>query len=267
MNRLLIRLWGVLEDEDQDSINYQIANTLVTNIASIRHTSTSALAKLCNVSKPSISRFCKNLGYDDFYDFRAELNQYCPDRGLKYQISTTRELKSGETTDSCTHWMKVYLDRVEQNLEKLHSPAFLDQLELLVKDIHDYPRVALMGNMQSGSTASNLQYNLHVPKRNIVAVTGLKEQTQMLEKGHKRCLLIIFSVSGEYFRALFPGGEIPKQAPDSKVWMVTTNPAIRHTEGVDAVLNCGTGSDLAGSNICLEMAAELIAGCYWNRYQ
>ncbi len=134
MNRLLIRLWGVLEDEDQESINYQIASTLVKNIASIKHTSSAALADFYNVSKPSISRFCKNLGYEDFYDFRAELNQYCPDRGLKYQL----------------------------------------------------------------------------PQRG-----------------------------------------------DRSQWM----------EGVDAVLNCKTGSNLAGSNICLEMAANLIAYCYWNLYQ
>lgn len=267
MNRLMIRLYGVLEDENQDSINYQIANTLVTQMASIRHTSTSALAKLCNVSKPSISRFCKNLGYEDFYDFRAELNQYCPDWGMKYQMPEKQVLESNIEIDIGKGCMSKYLNIVEQNLSKLRTPDFLEQLELLVKDIHDYPFVSLMGNMQSGSTASNLYYNLHVCKKNISAATGLKEQTRVFEETRRDRLIVIFSVSGEYFRALFPVGEVPKQALGSKVWMVTTNPAIRRIDSVDAFLNCGTGSDLASSNICLELVAELIAGCYWNRYQ
>lgn len=257
---------GVLEDEDQDSINYQIAHTLVTNLSSIQHTSTSALANLCHVSKPSISRFCKNLGYEDFYDFRAELNQYCPDQGLKYQFPQL-PVEPEDPNDSAARWISHYMDRVGQNLSKLKSPAFLKQLELLVRDIHDYPQVSLMGNMQSGSTASNLHYNLHVLKKNITAVTGLKEQTRLLQEGQKNCLTVIFSVSGEYFRALFPAGEPPQRASSSKIWMVTTNPAIRRIQGVDAILNCATGNDLASSNICLELAAELIAGCYWNQYQ
>lgn len=258
MNRLLIRLWGVLEDEDQESINYQIASTLVKNIASIKHTSSAALAEFCNVSKPSISRFCKNLGYEDFYDFRAELNQYCPDRGLKYQLP-----KRGDRSQ----WMEGYFSEIGKKLALLQAEEVQKGIESLVQDIHDYQQVYLVGNMQSGSTASNLHYNLHVAKKNLFAVSGLKEQKQVLEKRSPDKLLVIFSVSGEYFRALFPSGEIPKQAPGSKTWMVTTNPAIHKMEGVDAVLNCKTGSNLAGSNICLEMAANLIAYCYWNLYQ
>lgn len=267
MNRLIIRLYGVLEDENQDSINYQIAHTLVTHMASLRHTSTSALAKLCHVSKPSISRFCKNLGYDDFYDFRAELNQYCPDRGMKYELPQKQVLEGNAETDSEKGWMSNYLNMVEQNLSKLRTQAFLEQLELLVKDIHDYHSVSLMGNMQSGNTASNLHYNLHVCKKNISAATGLREQTRVFEEKCRNRLIVIFSASGEYFRALFPAGGVPKQTSDSKIWMVTTHPAVRRIESVDAILNCGTGSNLASSNICLELAAELIAGCYWNRYQ
>lgn len=264
MNRLFIRLWGVLQEEDKESINYQIANTLVTKASSIKHTSSSSLAKLCNVSKPSISRFCKNLGYDDFYDFRAELNQYIPDRGTKYNLDGFDTNKEG---DIDINWMEAYLNKIEKNISILKSSSFLKQVEELVEDIHDYNQVILMGNMQSGNTASNLHNNLHIPKNNILAITGLKGQISALNELKPNRLFIIFSVSGEYYSALFPAGEIPIQRSDSKVWMITTNPALRRVEGVDVILNCKTGSDVASSNICMELAAELIAGCYWNKYQ
>lgn len=260
MNRLLIRLWGVLEGEDPESINYQIAQTLVTNIATIKHTSSAALADLCSVSKPSISRFCKNLGYDDFYDFRAELNQYCPDRGMKYLLSNR------ETKDE-TNWMDQYINGVRDNLELLQTPELQAKIEALVQDIKRFPNVYLMGNMQSGNTASNLRYNLHVVKKNIHSVNSLKEQTHILQHGKQDSLIVIFSVSGEYFRALFSGGVIPKQPARTKIWLVTTNPAVNRMEGVDEILNCKTGSDLAGANICLEMAANLIAFGYWHSDQ
>ncbi len=260
MNRLLIRLWGVLQEEDKDSINYQIAYTLVNKADSIKNSSSSSLAKLCNVSKPSISRFCKNLGYDDFYDFRAELNQYTPDQGLKYNLE-------GVTSDDQISWMNCYLNKLEGNLSLLKTPSFLKQVEDLVKDIHDYHEVILMGNMQSGNSASILHNNLHIPKNNISAVTGLKGQIRVLNEKKPGRLFVIFSTSGEYYRALFSAGEIPIQSNESRVWMITTNPALRRTEGVDVILNCKTGNDIASSNICMEITAELIAGCYWNKYK
>ena len=257
MNRLMIRLWGVLDGEDPESINYQIAHTLVTDIASIKQTSSAALAKLCNVSKPSISRFCKSLGYDDFYDFRAELNQYCPDRGAKY-------LMAGE--DDGDGGMSAYLESVRENITLLENQELQKKIGELAEDIRRYDQVFLMGNMQSGKTAYNLHYNLHVVKRNISAVTSLKEQIHVLQTLKRGSLAVIFSVSGEYFRALFPGGDVPCRPDGTRLWMVTTNPAVRRMEGVDEILNCKTGSDLAGSNICLELAANLIALYYWNRY-
>lgn len=258
MNRLLIRLWGILDGEDPESINYQIAQTLVENIASIRHTSSASLAELCNVSKPSISRFCKNLGYEDFYDFRAELNQYCPDRGTKYILSSG----SGDS-----NWMAGYMDSIRRNLDLMQNPMIREKIERLSHDIYSYRKVFLLGNMQSGKTASNLHYNLHVVKKNIYAVSSLKEQIQVFDVCRQGTLIVIFSVSGEYFRALFPGGEIPKHPAGSKIWLVTTNPAVRKMDGIDEILNCETGSDIAGSNICLEIAANLIATCYWKLYQ
>lgn len=256
MNRLMIRLWGVLDGEDPESINYQIAHTLVTNIASIKHTSSAALAQLCNVSKPSISRFCKSLGYDDFYDFRAELSQYCPDRGAKYLIAGEADVDGG---------MAAYLEGVRENLTLLENPDLQKRIRELVEDIRQYDRVYLMGNMQSGKTAFNLHCNLHVIKKNISAVTSLKKQIHVLQTLKRGTLAVIFSVSGEYFRALFSGGDVPERTGGTKIWMVTTNPAVRRMDGVDEILNCRTGSDLSGSNICLELVANLIALCYWNQ--
>lgn len=264
MNRLFIRLWGVLQEEDKESINYQIANTLLTKASNIKHTSSSSLAKLCNVSKPSMSRFCKNLGYDDFYDFRAELNQYIPDRGLKYNIENTN---IEDNSNVVTTWMETYLKKIEHNINILKNPLFLSQVEELVDDLHDFSQVILMGNMQSGNTAANLHNNLHIPKNNILAITGLNGQIKALNERKPGRLFVIFSTSGEYYQALFEPNEIPVQSNESKVWMVTTNPALRKVEGVNALLNCKTGSDIASSNICMELVAELIAGCYWNKYQ
>lgn len=158
MNRLMIRLWGILDGENCNSINYQIAKILMDNLTSIEHSSSSALADLCNVSKPSISRFVKDLGYDDYYDFRAEINHYCPDRGAKFFNCDNEE---------ADNYADHYLDHVIEKVALLKKPELQAKIAELAEDIMNYRRVYIMGNMQSGTTASNLHYNLHVIKKNI----------------------------------------------------------------------------------------------------
>ena len=254
MNRLMIRLWGMLDGENSASINYQIAKVLIERMATIEHTSTSALAELCNVLKPSISRFVKDLGYEDFYDFRAELNHYNPDRGIKFFQGKDEEVG---------HYAEHYLDNVMQKISLLKQEDVSRKMLQIAEDIMKYRKVYVMGNMQSGTTASNLHYNLHVIKENIEAVTSLNEQKQVLEHLKAGELAIIFSVSGEYFHAFYSENDIPVPPLNAKIWMVTTNPAIQKVTGVDELLNCRTGESLAGANIILELVANQIAINCW----
>lgn len=90
-NPLIVKLWGVLESEDPNSVNAQIAKILIKNRLKMEHTSSSYLAKLCDVSKPSLSRFSRLLGYEDFLDFRADLKGYVPDRGRRFTATIQGE--------------------------------------------------------------------------------------------------------------------------------------------------------------------------------
>ncbi|MBO0458112.1 MurR/RpiR family transcriptional regulator [Enterococcus hulanensis] len=258
MNKLMIRLWGIIEGESPDSINYQIAKTLISNIASIKSTSSSELAKLCNVSKPSISRFCKLLGYEDFYDFRAELSNFLPDRGGKFVLK-----KNSDNED----WIHQYLEGVVENFHFMQEREFEEILSRLVGDIQSFHKVYLVGNMQSGKTAFNLYSNIHNFKKNIEAVTSFKEQSELLNNMESDSLYIIFSVSGEYFRVLLSDDGILSKPPKAKVWLITTNPTIKKIHGVNEILNCKTGSDLSGSNLTLEVVANLLALGFWNELQ
>lgn len=257
MNRLMIRLWGIIEGESTDSINYQIAKTLITNISKIHHASSSELAKLCNVSKPSISRFCKLIGYDDFYDFRAELIQFFPDRGVKYH------LKGNNKGD----WIAQYLDEVVANMVYFQDEAFQKQLKDLIKDIVEYDCVYLLGNMQSGKTATNLYSNIHNFKASVSSVTSFQDQKNILEHLKDHTLYIIFSVSGEFFRVLLNEEGVKRDDRNASIWLVTANPLINKVKGVDKVLNCKTGSDLASSNISLEIIGNLLALGVWYSIQ
>ena len=254
MDRLMIRLWGIIEGEGMHSINYQIAQSLITNMRQITGITQKELAKLCNVSKPSFSRFCKDLGYVDFMEFQTDLVNFLPDPGEKF-IKTT--------PGGGKNWICEYIDDVANNLENFRGDALQNQIETLVKDIATFEHVYMLGNLHSGRTASNVKTDLYKYKKSIEAITDYRGQVETLAIPTKNSLYIVFSVSGDYFKVLFSENSMHEHCKESKVWLVTTNPDIAEISGVDEILNTATGSNLSGANISLDLVGNLISLGYW----
>lgn len=84
---LAIRLFSVINTELPASIDYQIAKYLLENIQIIDISSTTSLAEQCNVSKASISRFCKKIGLNDFFELRAQIFNFKRDASRKLRTS------------------------------------------------------------------------------------------------------------------------------------------------------------------------------------
>lgn len=69
MGMLFHRLLILLNEEEADSTYYHIAVVMLQNFGVLQHYSISELAAACMVSKSTISKFIRYIGYDDFADF------------------------------------------------------------------------------------------------------------------------------------------------------------------------------------------------------
>ena len=78
MNELTIILMSLLGNEDPGSTDYVIADYILKNVESLAKVSTSTLAENCNVSKASISRFCKKIGLEDFFELKYLIKKHLP---------------------------------------------------------------------------------------------------------------------------------------------------------------------------------------------
>ncbi len=68
MGPLIIRLLTVLNNETTSSTYYHIAQTLLNNYSIIDKSSISDIATLCTVSKSTISKFARSIGFEDYYE-------------------------------------------------------------------------------------------------------------------------------------------------------------------------------------------------------
>ncbi len=74
MGPLIIRLLTVLNNETTSSTYYHIAQTLLNNYSIIDKSSISDIATLCTVSKSTISKFARSIGFEDYYELKKILN-------------------------------------------------------------------------------------------------------------------------------------------------------------------------------------------------
>lgn len=235
-----------------ESTNRQIASYVLDNLERIDFLSTGSLAAACNVSKSSISRFCRELGYEDFYHFQLDALRYTRNYFSKFEIKATE----GRTLTDC------YLERAQQNIGQLKTRLEDEKLQKLAADLVNYPHVILMGNMQSGDIAYILQHNLFIAGKATTVAVSLREQQMLLQDIKPNTLVIVFSVSATFFHCLNMPDLLNSRPKGVKLCLVTIHPLEAIPDTVDIVINCGGDSTLAGGNMNMEHVANLLVLYY-----
>lgn len=72
MRILYNRLVTVRNERNVATIEYFMAGVMLEHLKELDQYSIGDMAKLCNVSKSTLSKFVRELGFDDFKDFRLE---------------------------------------------------------------------------------------------------------------------------------------------------------------------------------------------------
>ena len=70
MELLIIRLLTLLNSETADSTTFHIATVMLEHYQQIANLSIAEMASLANVSKSTLSKFSRKLGFDDYHDLK-----------------------------------------------------------------------------------------------------------------------------------------------------------------------------------------------------
>lgn len=191
-----------------------IYDHIMQNPSGVTHMSTSALAELCGVSQPALSRFVKGLGYARYQDFRAEL--------IGMVAQQTKQSEQGQAH-------LFYFSQLYQLLHEAEQVLTADYLRELGEYLSQFPRIFASGIGKSRHAAELLEILMRKHRRFAQAVShdALNELTDYMESND---LLMIFSVSG--------GEHIMKEAlqANGKVMLVTARPDPRFADKVDKLV-------------------------------
>ena len=262
MKNLFYRLIIFLDTAQENDTNYNIALFMANNFYRIGHMRISELANECFVSPATISRFCRALGYENF----AHLKQEC-------QTFHSHNKKFNNLINIPLEMMKDYPELATQEYVKQVSeylsalPRVLDwnEVDAVLKLIHDSQSVCFFGTQFSQSAALHFQTDLLMLEKFTMAYLDSSRQFECAKNLNKDSVAIITTVNGYFKNSGFKTLQYIKKS-GCKVVLITCNPDLDIKIHVDHRILLGDNKNSKIGKHSLLTAIELLSLRYYCLY-
>lgn len=249
--KLPIVFLSTLASEKKDSTNSQIASYLLNHLDDIKDIGIQEMAKECSVAMSSISRFCKEIGLNDFNELRELL------------ITTNMFFEQYSTSSQSKDRLKEYSSKVKESIEMVEESIDMQQIDLLCKEIKKHDHIAIFGLLKAGSVAFNLQSDLLMLGKQTYSNISYKQQLQYISSADENDLLIIFSYTGSYFD--YPDiRTLKNQLKKPQIWLISSKQE-SYLDFIDHVITFDSKQDQNSHPYQLQFIASLIAQEYARR--
>lgn len=260
MGMLFHRLMIVLNEQEADATYYHIAVVMLQNFAALHQYSISELAAACMVSKSTISKFIRYIGYEDFADFReASVFQDNKYHNQFNYVTNVMDYIQNNSLDS-------YMLTVQQDIGETYRSLDWDAVDRLVRDLAHYQRVGAFGLMFSETAALDFQLKLAYNKKFIVTNLNDLKQDHFIEHAGEDVLIIVFSDSGDFLDKYRQIDDFTNKRAFShtraKVVVITSNPQVEHDPRVAYCVRYQKTRALCTHRIVYGVLTDIIAYKY-----
>lgn len=246
-----------------DSTDYQIARTLLGSLGEVGTSSIGEVAELCGVSKSTLSRFVRGLGFDDYADFRAAAAQY-------WNVERYYEDGLNITDYLCSYGAASYVRLLEGDIEELFDHLDKPALVRAARLLHDRPRVVALGELYSGTAALNLQMKMAYFRKFVLTARDEEKQEQLVDSADEDTVIFVFSNSGRYISCYTRREGLPQKHcfdhTKATVVLVTSNPDMRRDSRVDLCILIPYNGAVHDHPLLFQLVIEQIAAVYQRMY-
>lgn len=225
MGKIRSSLVAVMNSEETSSTNYRIAKYLLQNNYIANRVTMDDVAQNCFCAKSTVSRFCRQIGYENYYELNQDLyastkqSQDKYNKYLDYDFQTSKDIFLG-------HLMHV--------IETMNTSIQKNDIDCFVQYLSEYDDIAVFGNSQSQAIAQKFQNDMCLSRKIITASLLPEHQKQYILNTTHKNLVIIISFSGEYFRQFINQYQSKKNS-QQKIILITCNPKMLNSKNYDHV--------------------------------
>ena len=222
-NQLNIYLRG----SNRTGINETIAKFMLTYLYDIPHLRASDIAERCHTSAPSVVRFCRELGFGGYPDFKDAVDAYIQNVEDKFLVPRAPMDVFGSEeafTASMVRWTRSMQQYALRTLLAVDRPQMIQ----LAKDIVSYPKVYVFGIGMAGIVAEQLRIRLARGGKIIIAMPAAQTDIPLTDN-KADTLGIVISQHARLFSVTHGGDNLLPYLKQScaKTWLITQEPVTR----------------------------------------
>lgn len=257
---LIIRLLTILNTEPEDSTYFNIAEVLLQNYHKIQFNSIDNMASMANISKSTMSKFTRDLGFDDYLHLKDSSNfsELKDKTYYNYTEVISEKIKDGDYTEFFQSFHSI-LSSLEENIDH-------DAIKRLADKLVEYKKVGIFGLLFSESTATDFQYKLAFHEKFVYTFQNDLKQNNFILNADEKTLLIIISNSGDFLRYDQMQSYLPKKSifSDTKayVFAITSDKNILDLPHVDDAIIYPKGTGMQDHTYIYPVLIDLIVSQY-----
>lgn len=248
LEQLIYTLLAYINNSLEKDINYSIANSFLENIHHIEGYSLEMAAEVCNVAPSTINRFCKRIGFRNFSNLRSS---------VAYQGGMYEEREKSLTADAFELKLKENVEIIER-ISK-------EQLERIIKKIHESKRIVILGFEKHQIQAMELQKQLFLLGKLCECNTNFFKQLETVSHLTEEDMIITISIEGNILTEALAIKEKIKAASGKKLLITFSDPE-KHQQIFDEILQCGKIDNSAVSSYTLLRLFDILIYHYQKRY-
>ena len=246
--KLPVVFLSIIASEKKGSTNSEIASYLLNHLDEMQNIGISEMAKRCHVANSSISRFCKEIGLQDF----NELKELLLEQNIYFEKQSNQMTSKERLLDYCNH-VKNSIDEVALSID-------MDKIHKLCQDISHYSTIASFGLLKAEGAALSLQADLLMQGKQIYTNINYQEQMDYIFHASANDLIIIFSYTGSYFDYQEIRAN-KKQLVKPKIYMITGND-LEYPDFIDETIIFKSKHDQGSHPYQLQFIESIIAQEY-----
>ena len=175
--KLPVVFLSAVASEKKGSTNSLIASYILDHRQESLSMGIREIAETCHVSLSSVSRFCKDIGLNDF----AELKEIL-----------AADLSFQHCEGDLSHHINLAIDMAKRSVDK-------QLIHKLCREIRNHSKVAAFGLLKAETAAINLQSDMLMLGKQIYTNISYSQQMEYIMSADADDLIIIFSYTGSYF--------------------------------------------------------------------
>lgn len=245
--KLPVVLLNTMASEKNDSTNGCIASYILENMNEVKSMGIKDLANGCHVAMSSVSRFCKDIGLEDY----SELKEMLIDNQFYFEKQSDKAFFNERVKD--------YHDNIVECLSMVQKSIDYQQIIKLCQDLKSYHKISVFGLLKAQSAAIHFQSDLLMLGKKIDTKMAYSQQLDYMTHASQDDLIIIFSYTGSYFD--YPDiRKYQKKLYIPKIWMITSGNQL--PDFVDEAIHFSSLQNQTGHPYQLQFVSTIITQEY-----